>query len=105
MLILGIETSCDDTAAAVVADGTEVRATVVSSQDAIHAAYGGVVPELACRSHVENMRPVLDAALAQAEVALHDIDAIAVTQGPAGAKSLESRQGPFVARKGGIRPG
>lgn len=82
MLILGIETSCDDTAAAVVADGTEVRATVVSSQDAIHAPYGGVVPELACRSHVENMRPVLDAALAQAEVALHDIDAIAVTQGP-----------------------
>lgn len=82
VLILGIETSCDDTAAAVVANGTEVRASIVSSQDAIHAAYGGVVPELACRCHVENIHPVIDAALERASVTLHDIDLIAATQGP-----------------------
>ena len=63
MLVLGIETSCDDTAAAVVANGTDVMSSIVSSQDTIHAAYGGVVPELACRSHVENIRPVIDTAL------------------------------------------
>src|SRR5215470_20342605 len=82
VLILGIETSCDETAAAVVADGVEVRSNIISSQYAIHAPYGGVVPELACRSHVENARPVIEAALNQARVALHDIDVIAVTQGP-----------------------
>lgn len=82
MFVLGIETSCDDTAVAVLVDGTEIRANIVSSQHAIHAAYGGVVPELACRSHVENIRPVLDAALTQAHVTLYDIDVIAVTQGP-----------------------
>jgi N6-L-threonylcarbamoyladenine synthase len=82
VLVLGIETSCDDTAAAVVANGTDVLASIVSSQDAIHAAYGGVVPELACRSHVENIRPVIDAALYKAGVTLHDIDVIATTQGP-----------------------
>ena len=82
MLILGIETSCDETAAAVVADGVKVRSNIISSQHAIHAPYGGVVPELACRSHVENARPVIEAALNQAQVALHDIDVIAVTQGP-----------------------
>jgi len=82
VLILGIETSCDETAAAVVADGVEVRSNIISSQHAIHAPYGGVVPELACRRHVENVRPVIEAALHQAQVALHDIDVIAVTQGP-----------------------
>jgi N6-L-threonylcarbamoyladenine synthase len=82
VLILGIETSCDETAAAVVADGVEVRSNIISSQHAIHAPYGGVVPELACRSHVENVRPVIEAALNQARVAFHDIDVIAVTQGP-----------------------
>lgn len=82
MLVLGIETSCDDTAIAVVSDGPEVRSSIVSSQHAIHTAYGGVVPELACRSHVENLPPVLDAALTQAETTLQDIDVIAVTQGP-----------------------
>ena len=82
MLVLSIETSCDDTAVAVVANETEVRSSIVSSQHTIHAAYGGVVPELACRSHVENIRPVLDAALAEAEVSLSDIDIISVTQGP-----------------------
>jgi len=82
VLILGIETSCDETAAAVVADGVTIRSNIISSQYAIHAAYGGVVPELACRSHVENIRPVIETALDQAQVTLHDIDAIAVTQGP-----------------------
>jgi N6-L-threonylcarbamoyladenine synthase len=82
VLVLGIETSCDDTAAAVVANGTEVRSNIVSSQHTIHAAYGGVVPELACRYHVENIHPVITAALEQAGVTLHDIDLIAATQGP-----------------------
>jgi N6-L-threonylcarbamoyladenine synthase len=82
VLVLGIETSCDDTAAAVVANGTEVRSSIVSSQHTIHAAYGGVVPELACRYHVENIQPVITAALEQAGVSLHDIDLIATTQGP-----------------------
>jgi len=82
VLILGIETSCDETAAAVVADGIEVRSNIIASQHAIHAAYGGVVPELACRSHIENLQPVINAALEQAHVTLHEIDVIAVTQGP-----------------------
>src|SRR4029453_4790452 len=75
-------TSCDETAAAVVADGVEVRSNIIASQHAIHAAYGGAVPELACRSHIENLQPVIDAALEQAHVMLHEIDVIAVTQGP-----------------------
>ena len=82
MLTLGIETSCDETSAAVLADGHDVLANVISSQHRIHAAYGGVVPELACRSHTENIRPVVDAALEQAGVALRDVDLIGVTQGP-----------------------
>ena len=82
MLVLGIETSCDDTAVAVLENGSHLRANVVSSQHEIHAAYGGVVPELACRSHVEQIRPVMEAALAQAQVTLDDIDVIGVTRGP-----------------------
>ena len=82
MLTLGIETSCDETSAAVLAGDREVLSNVISSQHSIHAAYGGVVPELACRSHIENIRPVVDAALAQAGVSLTDIDLIGVTQGP-----------------------
>jgi len=82
MLVLGIETSCDDTAVAVVENSKHIRASVVSSQDQIHAAYGGIVPELACRSHIEQIRPVLETALAQAQVTLDDIDVIGVTQGP-----------------------
>ena len=82
MLVLGIETSCDETAAAVVADGVTIHSNIISSQHAIHAPYGGVVPELACRSHIENIRPVIESALDQAQVSLHDIDLIAVTQGP-----------------------
>lgn len=82
MLILGIETSCDDTAAAVVEDGCLVRSSVVSSQDEIHGLYGGVVPELASRSHIEAIVPVVEEALRSASVDLGAIDGIAVTRGP-----------------------
>lgn len=82
MLILGIETSCDDTAAAVVEDGALARSSVVSSQDSIHARYGGIVPELASRRHIEMIIPIVDEALAEAKVTINDIDGIAVTQGP-----------------------
>jgi len=80
-VVLGIETSCDDTAAAVLVDGT-VRASVVSSQDAVHGAFGGVVPELASREHLRNLLPVMDAALDRAGITLGDLDAVAVTRGP-----------------------
>ena len=79
--MLGIETSCDDTAAAVLY-GTEIRANVVSSQDHVHSRYGGVVPELASRHHMENVLPIIDQALAQAHVGLEQLDGIAVTCGP-----------------------
>jgi N6-L-threonylcarbamoyladenine synthase len=82
MLVLGIESSCDETAAAVLADGRRILSNVVASQDAIHAPYGGVVPELASRRHLEVVVPVVDKALADAGVALPDLDGIAVTQGP-----------------------
>ena len=82
MLTLGIETSCDETAAAVLEDGCLIRSNIIASQHTIHAAYGGVVPELACRSHIEQLKPVVDAALLQAGVTMHDIDVIGVTQGP-----------------------
>ncbi|MGA9820717.1 MAG: tRNA (adenosine(37)-N6)-threonylcarbamoyltransferase complex transferase subunit TsaD, partial [Desulfobaccales bacterium] len=82
MLILGIETSCDETAAAVVADGRRVLSSVVATQFELHAAYGGVVPELAARRHLENILPVIQAALDQAGVTLKDLDGLAVTQGP-----------------------
>ena len=82
MLTLGIETSCDETSAAIVEDGTVIRSNVVSSQIALHAEYGGVVPELAARSHVERLPPVVDEALRQAGVTLADVDLVAVTRGP-----------------------
>ncbi len=81
-LILGIETSCDETAAAVVEDGRHIVSNIVSSQVEIHAPYGGVVPELASRHHIENICPVIEAALGEARVDLTDIEAVAVTQGP-----------------------
>ncbi len=87
-LILGIESSCDETAAAVVRDGTHVLSNVVASQVALHANYGGVVPELASREHLRNIVPVVRAALAQANVTLPDLDAIAVTEGPGLAGAL-----------------
>jgi len=80
--VLGIETSCDETAAAVLADGRRILSNVVASQDAIHAPYGGVVPELASRRHLEVILPVIQRALDEAGVKLGDLDGIAVTQGP-----------------------
>ena len=82
MLILGIETSCDETAAAVVADGRAVLSSVVATQFELHAPYGGVVPEIAARRHLENILPVIQGALDQAGVTLEDLDGLAVTQGP-----------------------
>jgi N6-L-threonylcarbamoyladenine synthase len=82
VLTLGIETSCDETAAAVVRDGREVLADVVSTQIDIHRRWGGVVPELASRNHVVQVMPVLDEALSRAGKTLSDIDEIAVTKGP-----------------------
>ena len=82
MLILGIETSCDETAAAVVRDGREILSNVVVSQIDIFAEYGGVIPGVAARSHLEAMMPVVDKALADAEVSWDEIDAIAVTHAP-----------------------
>jgi N6-L-threonylcarbamoyladenine synthase len=81
MLILGIETSCDETAAALVRDGTDVLSSVVYSQD-IHARYGGVVPELASRDHIKNIVPVVKRCLSDAHAGLDTIDAIAVTSSP-----------------------
>src|SRR5438445_891040 len=82
MIVLGIESSCDQTAAAVLADGRRVLSSVVASQDAIHAPYGGVVPELASRRHLEVIVPVVEKALADAGVRLRELDGVAVTQGP-----------------------
>jgi N6-L-threonylcarbamoyladenine synthase len=82
MILLGLESSCDETAAAVVADGREILSSVVQSQIDIHRVYGGVVPEIACRAHIETILPVVEKALAEAKVALHGVDAIAVTNAP-----------------------
>lgn len=82
MKILGIETSCDETAAAVVEDGRKVLSNVVASQADLHAATGGVVPEVAARSHIEQMLPVVDLALSEAKISWNGIDGIAVTSGP-----------------------
>lgn len=87
-LILGIESSCDETAAAVVRRGQQILSNVVASQIATHSLYGGVVPELASREHLRNIVPVVRAALAQAGCGLRDIDAIAVTEGPGLAGAL-----------------
>ena len=81
-LILGIETSCDETAAALVTPGGEIRANVVSSQAALHARYGGVVPEVASRRHLELVSPVVQEALREAGASLDDVGTVAVTQGP-----------------------
>jgi N6-L-threonylcarbamoyladenine synthase len=82
MLVLGIESSCDETAAAVVRDGREILSSVISSQIDLHAPYGGVVPELASREHLNKIEPIVKEALQRAGVELKDLDAIAVTQGP-----------------------
>ena len=82
MLVLGVETSCDDTAAAVLQDGRAILANIISSQDQVHSLYGGVVPELASRQHIKNVMPIVDGALRQAGVTLKDVDGMAVTYGP-----------------------
>jgi N6-L-threonylcarbamoyladenine synthase len=82
MRVLGIESSCDETAAAIVEDGRVVRSDVVASQHEVHARYGGVVPELASRAHILHVVPVVQAALERAGVALSDIDGVAVTNAP-----------------------
>jgi N6-L-threonylcarbamoyladenine synthase len=88
VLILGIESSCDETAAAIVRGGEELVSSVVASQIAIHAPYGGVVPELASREHLRNLVPVTRAALSKAGLTYADVDAIAVTNGPGLAGAL-----------------
>lgn len=88
MNILGIETSCDETAAAIVTDGTLVRSNVISSQIELHRAHGGVVPELAARGQVTAIIPVLDAAIAESGLSVDEIDAVAMTNRPGLAGSL-----------------
>jgi N6-L-threonylcarbamoyladenine synthase len=106
-VILGIETSCDETAAALVTDDGRILSNVVSSQADLHARYGGVVPEVASRRHLELVAPVVEEALAEAELSLQDVDSVAVTRGPgligallvgiAAAKAIAwSRQLPLV---------
>ena len=82
VLILAIESSCDETAASVVKNGREVLSNVIYSQIALHTEYGGVVPEIASRKHIEKINQVIEQALKEASVTLQDITAIAVTYGP-----------------------
>jgi N6-L-threonylcarbamoyladenine synthase len=82
VIVLGLETSCDETAAALVTEEGEIRSNVVSSQAELHARYGGVVPEVASRRHLELVTPVVREALGEAGATLDDVDAVAVTQGP-----------------------
>jgi len=88
MKILGIETSCDETAAAVVEDGTKILSNVIASQVEIHSRYGGIVPEVASRQHLLSIMPIVEKALADARVDARDLSAIAVTNGPGLAGSL-----------------
>ena len=82
MIILGIESSCDETAASIVKDGHMVLSSVISSQIALHAGYGGVIPELAAREHLKNIDPVVNSAMHEANVKFDELDAIAVTSNP-----------------------
>ncbi|HBE83409.1 MAG TPA: hypothetical protein DDW24_11580 [Blastocatellia bacterium] len=82
MLVLGIESSCDETAAAVVRNGNAILSSVIASQIELHQPYGGVVPEIASREHLAKIDTVIDQALGQAATTLDEVDAIAVTQGP-----------------------
>ncbi|MFN3487088.1 MAG: tRNA (adenosine(37)-N6)-threonylcarbamoyltransferase complex transferase subunit TsaD, partial [Planctomycetota bacterium] len=82
MRILGIETSCDETAAAVVEDGRIILSDVVQSQIDLHRIYGGVVPEIACRAHIETIHAVVEKALGDAGMGPRDVDAVAVTSSP-----------------------
>lgn len=107
MLTLGLESTCDETAAAVIRHGNEILSNIVASQIDMHSVYGGVVPELACRKHVDVIFPVINQALSHASISLHDIDLIAVAHGPGligalliglnAAKSLSiALQKPFI---------
>lgn len=103
-LILAIESSCDETAAAVVKNGREVLSNVISSQIALHTLYGGVVPEIASRKHIEKINQVIEEALKEADVTLDDIDAIGVTYGPGLVGALlvgvaEAKAIAFAAKK------
>ncbi len=104
MLVLGLESSCDETAAAVVEDGSRVLSDVVASQVDMHARYGGVVPELASRAHVANIVPVIEEALARAGITLDDLAAVAVTQGPGliGALLVSVQAGKGIAYGRGL---
>lgn len=82
VVVLGLETSCDETSAAVIVDGRKILSNVIASQIPVHQKYGGVVPELASRRHVEDVLPVIDQALSMAGVGLSDLDAVGVTYGP-----------------------
>ncbi|MGI8552967.1 MAG: tRNA (adenosine(37)-N6)-threonylcarbamoyltransferase complex transferase subunit TsaD [Dehalococcoidia bacterium] len=88
MILLGIETSCDESAAAIVEDGHRIRANVVATQADIHSRYGGVVPEVASRQHLRTILPVIETALQRAELGFGDLDGVAVTHGPGLAGSL-----------------
>src|SRR5215470_13588451 len=88
MRVLGIESSCDETGAAVVLDGRLIASNVVATQSAIHQRYGGVVPEVASRQQLSSLLPVLESALEQADVAWRDLDGVAATYGPGLAGSL-----------------
>ena len=81
-LVLGIETSCDETAAAVLKNGNKLLSNVIASQEDIHSKYGGIVPELACRRHIECILPVIEKAIDNADIELDDLSGIAVTKGP-----------------------
>ncbi len=87
-LILCIESTCDETAAAIVTDALEVKSSVVASQEKLHERFGGVVPEIASRAHVERILPVIDQTLAKAGVTLAELDAVAVAHRPGLAGSL-----------------
>src|SRR5678816_965539 len=82
MLVLGIETSCDETAAAIVRDGREIVSSVIASQIETHKRFGGVVPELASREHLDKIVPIVEEAFSQASIQPEEIDGIAVTVGP-----------------------
>ena len=82
VLILAVESSCDETAAAVVKNGREVLSNIISSQIELHTVYGGVVPEIASRKHIEKINQVIGEALREADMTLQDMDAVAVTYGP-----------------------
>ena len=104
IVILAIESSCDETAAAVVRNGREVLSNVISSQIALHTIYGGVVPEIASRKHIEKINQVTEEALREAGMSLADMDAIAVTYGPGLVGALlvgvaEAKAIAYAARK------